>query len=331
MVICTVIIGVGLLVRSLMQPDDVILAGKKKVSLQLQWFDQAQFAGFYVAKEKNFYDTANLDVRIIPGGYNVNPIARVMQGEADIGLATGDQVLISRAEGRSIKAIGTVFNTSLACFMSKKNSKINSPYDLVEKKVGVYRGFDTENVLLSMLKKHGIRPEAVKIRDAGSIEAFVTGELEAFPSYIFNEPVSMKEKQIEVNIMRPSDFGIQFYSDTIFTSQEYWGKNRDALEKFLQASARGWLWAKSNPNEALDIMFRHRGFGSRTQESGKHQQEQLKIVLQYIGAGPRNEIFYMERSVWGAMEQSLYDIGKLKKRGHIQGLCDFTILEEATN
>ena len=89
------LLAVGLVYKSVQHPPDE-QKGKTQIRLQLQWSPQAQFIGFYVAKAKGFYDAQKLDVKILPGGYNTPPINSIISGNADIGSATGDQVLISR-------------------------------------------------------------------------------------------------------------------------------------------------------------------------------------------------------------------------------------------
>lgn len=113
--------------------DRSIHEGKARVTLQLQWFDQAQFVGFYVAKQKRFYSEEGIDVSILPGAPGSNPIRPVLDGNADIGIATGDRVLTSGAERYDIKAIGTVFGRSMGCFMSRESESIQNPHDLVLK------------------------------------------------------------------------------------------------------------------------------------------------------------------------------------------------------
>lgn len=308
--------------------DDLQLAGKTKLRLQLQWFDQAQFIGFYVANEKRYYAEEGLEVDIIPGGFNINPVMKVRMGEADIGIATADQVLLQKAEGHDIKAIGNVFNKSIACFMSRKSLNIRSPQDLIGKKVGVYRGFDTENILLSILKKHNIDEKEVNIRDAGSFSAFITEEIDVFPSYLINEPLFAEEKGIPVNILYPDNFGIQFYSDTIFTSGKYLESNRKVFVRFLRASAKGWDYAEQNPNEALEIMYRYTRSSGAQLSSSAHQKKMLQKVIEHLRGGAKNEMFFMDRTRWESMEQSLFGISKLKTQGHVGHLCDFTLANE---
>jgi len=321
--------AIGLLVwKSWVNPDDIRLEGKTKVRLQLQWFDQAQFIGFYVANEKGCYAKEGLQVEIIPGGYNISPIMKVRMGDAEIGLATADQVLLQKAEGHDVKAIGNVFNKSIACFISRKDLNIRSPQDLVGKKVGVYRGFDTENVLLSILKRHNIDEKDVNIRDAGAFSAFLTQEIDVFPSYLINEPILAEENAVQVNVLYPDDFGVQFYSDTLFVSGKFLEQNRDVLRRFLRASERGWAYAEQDPEGALDIMYRHTRSSGEKLTSSAHQKKMLQKVLEHIRGGSTDKMFFMDRTRWDSMERSLFGIGKLKTQGHVGRLCDFTLANE---
>lgn len=317
-----------LIYESWNKDDDVKLAGKTTIRLQLQWFDQAQFIGFYVADSKGYYAEEGLTIKIVPGGFNINPIMKVRMGDADIGLATADQVLLQKAAGHDIRAFGNVFNKSIACFISRQDLNIQAPHDLLGKKVGVYKGFDTENILLSILKKHNIDEKNINIIDAGSFAAFLANELDAFPSYLINEPMLAKEKGIPVNILYPDDFGVQFYSDTIFTTEEYLKNNRASLARFLKASERGWDYAEQNPEEAIDILYRHtRSSGSKL-SSSSHQKRMLQKVLEHIRGGPQNRMFFMDRTRWDSMERSLFSIDKLKTQGHVGELCDFTLANQ---
>jgi NitT/TauT family transport system substrate-binding protein len=314
--------------RSSLYRNDVELAGgTERVRVQLQWFDQAQFIGLYVAAHEGFFKREGLDVQITPGGYQTNPVLQVRNGQADIGLATGDRVLIEAAERADMKAIGTVFNRSLAAFMSKRSARISSPRDLRGKKVGVYVGFDTENILHSLLRKHNVPENSLTIVPAASVQAFINGELDAFPVYVINEPLSMQDQGIEVNLMRPEDYGIEYYSDTYFTTERYWRAHRPALVKFMRAAARGWEFAEQRPDQALAIMYEVARNVPRSE--APHQKAMLMVALQYLRAGEKKQLFYMSRDRWEAMEASLHDIGRIKTTGNVSSLCDFDLVSEA--
>lgn len=297
------------------------------IRLQLQWFDQAQFIGFYVALHERYYDDENLDVELISGGFNTNPIQRVMSGTADVGLATGDQVLLRRSGGMPLKAIGSVFNTSLAAFMSRTESGITAPEHLIGKKVGVYEGFDTENILRSLLHKHRIPSSEVQIVGAGALQGFIQGEMDVFPAYVINEPLTVTRQGIDVTLMHPDKFGIEYISDVLFTTENYWARNRDLLARFLRASARGWALAETRPDRALKIMYAV--VENLTEQDRLHQEAMLREVLRHVRAGPESTFFFMAKARWERMEESLFAIGKLPTTGLIEELCDFQLVDES--
>jgi NitT/TauT family transport system substrate-binding protein len=297
----------------------------RKVRVQLQWFDGAQFAGLYVAKNNKYFEREGLDVELISGSYTIDPFQVVREGKADIGMATGDRVLIEGATKKEIKAFGTVFNKSLACFMSKKD-RIKDIADFRGKKIGVYRNYDTENVLLAMLKRQNIPQNEVTIVDAGLLDSFKKDEIDLFPSYVINEPISMKLEGTLVDIHYPESIGVEFYSDTYFSDKKYWAENQEVIKKFLKASAEGWREAKNNPEAAMKIMF-----GMITnmtyEENHKKQLMALEEAIKHLGAGNQGKINLMESHRWLEMEKSLKDIGKIQTLGNVNDLCDFTAVE----
>lgn len=315
-----------LLYKSFNREDDKKQAGLIKVRLQLQWFDGAQFDGLYVAKNKKFFEEEGLDVELISGSYSIDPFQVVSEERADIGMATGDRVLIQFAEKRDIKAFGTVFNQSTACFMAIQN-KVETLNDFKGKKIGVYSNYDTENILKSLLLKNHINTNEVTIVQAGDIAAFRKGEIDLFPSYVFNEPVTMQLEGIQTKLFYPKDYGITFYSDTYFSTNKYYKNNRDVIKRFLRASAKGWDYAKNNQKESIKIMFdiiKNMTFN----ENHIKEEMSLEVIAKYLGDGNEKKINYMQREKWIEMETLLVKIMKIKQTGIIDDLCDFKIIDE---
>ena len=317
-----------LFIFSLRNEDDIKLAGKTKIKFQLQWLDQAQFAGFYVAKFKNFYNEEGLDVEIVPGGFITNPIQLIQTKIVDIALVTGNKLLVAKAENHDLKAFGTVFYKSIACFMSKAESKILIPKDFVGKKVGVYRGYDTEHLLYAMLHKNSIPKEEVNIIDASALVAFKKDELDVFPSYIINEPIQMELENYKIHLITPDNEKIQFYSDTFFSTTKYWKENKEIIERFLRASARGWNYAKNNHDETINIMYDTR-YNLSPDSTRTHQLKMLKESCKFLLKSTADYYFDMDKTRWDAMEQILYEIGILKGTGYVDKLCDFQMIKNA--
>lgn len=325
LVVALAILGF-MLYKNFTRDDDKKQAGLTKVRVQLQWFDGAQFAGLYVAKNNKYFEDEGLDVELIPGSYAIDPFLVVSEGRADIGMATGDRVLIQFAEKRDIKALGTVFNQSLACFMGLKG-KVESLENFKGKKIGVYSNYDTENILKSLLLLHNINTSEVTIVQAGDIAAFRTGEIDLFPSYVFNEPILMQLEGIQTKLFYPKEFGVSFYSDTYFSSINYHKNNREVIKKFIKASAKGWEEAKSKQDEAIKIMF---SMIKNMTFNENHIKEELSLeeIVKYLGDGNARKINYMRLKKWEEMESLLVKIGKIKQAGNVNSLCDFELIDE---
>lgn len=305
--------------------SNVFSPNKDKISIQLQWIDGPQFMGIYMAEHKDFFRKENIDVEIISGGYATNPFETVRSGRAHIGIATGDQVLIQKSKGEAYKAIGTVFNKSMACFMAKeKTAKYFT--DIIGKKVGVYKNFDTENILLSMLLKKGINLDSLEIISAsGNLESFFNNDIDFFPSYRFNEPITAELRNVPVKLFKPEENGIFFYSDTFFCKEEFLSKNKDLVKRFLKAVSKGWEYSKENPDESIDYLIN--SFNTFTTENKAKMKKELEVILKHIGAGNNNKPLVMEKSKWEQMEKMLYEINKIDSLYNIDELCDFNLIK----
>jgi ABC-type nitrate/sulfonate/bicarbonate transport system substrate-binding protein len=326
-------VGGGFLVwKSLHSPADRVLAGKNKIRFQLQWIDQAQFAGFYVADSMGFYRDEGLDVELIPGAFNVNPIAKVVSHEADIGMATGDQVLQRSADGLRLKAIGTVFDHSVACFVALTNSNITKPEDLRGKKIAVFRSYDTDNLLRVLLKHLNIAESEVTVADAsGDVAQLIKGEVDAYGAYVFNEPLELKAKGHSITVISPEANGIHFYSDTLITTPEYLRDNRDLVVKFIRASRRGWEYAKAHPDEAVDKMIQLNRGMARDPDALAAQRRMCLSVIENLQSASGRSIFTMDPSRWQEMTAELISVNRLGVdfQQKLNDICDYKVAEEA--
>lgn len=323
---CAVIIFGILLYLSIDKKTDKEQAKLVKIKVQLQWFPGSQFAGLYAALDQKYFEAEGLDVELIAGGFGINPFDIVRGKRADIGIATGDQVLIQSYDKKEFMAFGTVFNRSIACFMAKKG-KVSGLEGFKGKTVGVYRSFDTENILLAMLKQHNINTNELKIVDASILETFYKDEINIFPSYRINEPITAKlEKNLDVDLFNPEDYGVQFYSDTYFATSEYFKNNKDVLKKFIKASAKGWDYAKKNQALTLKAVLNYNK-NLMTKENEEKERLSLQEAIKYLGDGNNNQIHFMDKNRWKNMEKLLFGINKVNSEGNIEAICDFTMFE----
>jgi ABC-type nitrate/sulfonate/bicarbonate transport system substrate-binding protein len=295
-------------------------SGHEKISLRLQWLHQAQFAGFYIAKEKGFYADEGLDVTINPGGQDFNAATLVASGSDDVGIWTADQVMLSYSRGMPLRALGTVFSRSLTAFMVTKESGITKPKDFEGKTVGIYYGYDSETIYVHLLKKYGV--DRSKIKETAlqyDLSRFFSGEVDVWPAYVINQPLTAKKAGVEVNVLTPDQFGVNYYSDTIIVNEKTLRNKHDEIVKFMRASELGWRYALDHRDEAVDVVMKTAPHLDR-----EVQRMMLDVVAQYIGQ--RNPMFAMDRDVWNSIANILTEQGLLKEAPNLDEMLDASMV-----
>ncbi|MFC2073908.1 ABC transporter substrate-binding protein [Campylobacterota bacterium] len=227
----------------------------EKVSVQLKWFYQYQFAGIIVAKEKGFYEKAGLDVTIKERDPAFNNIEQVIKGESEYGVA--DSVILRyRAEGNPVKVIATIFQHNAMVLISKKESGIVSPYEMKDKKISYQEGLD-DSIITSVLAFANLKDKDFIKRPMDFTHMdFISGEVDVSEAYISIEPYWLKEKYgIDVNIIDPKNYGIDFYGDLLFTTEDEIKHHPQRVEAFKNATLKGWAYALQHKEEAIDIIL----------------------------------------------------------------------------
>ena len=244
----------------------------KPIRLQLQWFPQAQFAGYFAALDKGYYKDEGFDVTILPGAVEIVPATVVAGGQAEFGISWVPRMLAPRESGADGVVIGQIFQRSPTLQVSFKDKNITKPEDLRGKKVGSW-GFGNEAELYAGLHKAGIDPanksDVNIIAQQFDMVAFGAGEIDAAQAMIYNEYAQVLETKNpktgklytpdDLNVISWEQYGTSMLQDAIFAS-EAWLKqagNEDVAVKFLKASFKGWIFCRDNPTECVDIVLKH--------------------------------------------------------------------------
>ena len=229
------------------------LNANEKVVLQLKWFHQFQFAGYYAAKEKGFYDEVGLNVEIRQRDLKYNNIDEVINGNAQYGVA--DSILILyRLKQQPVVIVSPIFQHSPSVFISLKKSNISSVYELNNKDILFYPN-DTDGFsLLAMIKKFDLDVNLVRERYKDDYMRLINNEVDVMPAYIANEPFLFKEKGYDVNIINPTNYGFDMYGDMLFTNEDEAKNNPIRVEKFKEATLKGWKYALENKEEITQLI-----------------------------------------------------------------------------
>jgi len=237
------------------------------VSLQLQWFVQAQFGGYYAAKDKGFYEEQCLDVTILEGGVDIVPQTVLAQGGADYAIAWVPKALSSREQGAMITNVAQVYQRSGTLQVSWADSGISTPADLAGKKVGNW-GFGNEYELLAAIDAAGLTPtgDMEMVQQQFDMQALLNREIDAAQAMTYNEYAMVLEavnpdtgelyQPADFNVLNWNDFGVAMYQDAIWALQERLSDSayQDQTQRFVTASLKGWIYCRDNAQECADII-----------------------------------------------------------------------------
>lgn len=294
--------------------------GVENVSIRLKWFNQAQFAGIYQAKEQGYYKQDNLNVTINPGGLEISPIQMVASGTDQFGITSGNQIILARDKGIPVVAIATIYKNSPIVISSLKEKNITSPKDLVNKKVGVVYADDDEIVLKSLLKNQGIDVSKVTLEPKTfDLSQLIAGKIDAEVDYEMNEPATLKSKGLDVNLIKPRDYGINFYGDTIFTTEDMIKNHPDTVKAFVKNTIKGWEYAFANVDTSADLTLVY-----NDQLDKGLQKEFLNLSKDLVISGKVGE---SDSATWNSIQDVLIDQEIIKNRVDVEKLFSNSYLK----
>ena len=276
------------------------------VKLQLQWFAQAQFAGYYAAVDQGSYEARCLNVEIVEGGVDIVPQQQLGSGAVDYAISWVPKALVSREEGIDIVNVGQVFQRSGTLQVSFADSGINSPEDFAGKKVGNW-GFGNEFELLAGSRQAGLEPgtDYELVQQNFDMLALISGEIDAAQAMTYNEYAQVLETTNEatgelytaddLTVINWNDVGTAMLQDAIWADGARLGDEAydDQTTRFIAASIEGWIWCRDNQDDCVDVVLAN---GSTLGQS--HQTWQLNEINKLIWPSPGGA---------GVMDKALWD------------------------
>ena len=226
----------------------------KPITVQLKWKHQFQFAGYYAAASKGFYQQAGFNVTLKEATPQIDPVEEVVSGRADYGVANSE-LMLYRLNGAPVTALAAFIQHSPVVLMSLKSSNIFSPQDLIGKKVmyppGPY-GANTRGILL----KEGIALSQIEsIPLSFDINDLINHNVDAMVGYVTDQPYLLQQRDVAYNLIDPRNYGIDFYGDTLFTQERRVDQEAEEVAQFRAATIAGWRYAIQHPEEVIDILL----------------------------------------------------------------------------
>jgi NitT/TauT family transport system substrate-binding protein len=263
----------------------------KKVKLQLQWVTQAQFAGYFAAKDQGFFKKFGLDVELLEGAVDIIPQTVLAQGNADFAIAWVPKALASREQGANITDIAQIFQRSGTLQISFKDKNITAATALKGKTVGNW-GFGNEFELFAGMTKAGLNPgsDVKLVQQEFNMTAFLNGDIDAAQAMTYNEYAQVLEAKnpatgklfqpSELNVIKWQDDGTGMLQDAIWADTAKLKNDtayQDTAVKLVAASIEGWAYCRDNPEKCRDIVV---AAGSKLGNS--HQLWQMNEINKLI-------------------------------------------------
>ena len=246
-----------------------------KLTLQLQWVTQAQFAGYYVALDKGYYKEEGLDVTIKPGGPDIAPPQVLAGGGADLMLNWMPSALAAREKGVPLVNIAQPFKSSGLQLTCRKETGITSPEDFRGKTIGVWF-FGNEYPFLSWMSQLGIPTDGgsngvTVLKQGFNVDPLLQKQADCISTMTYNEYWQVIDAGFapeDLVVFKYEDQGVATLEDGLYVLEENLADPAfaDRMVRFVRASMKGWKWAEENPTDAAMIVLDNDASGAQTEE-----------------------------------------------------------------
>ncbi|MBB6521254.1 GGDEF domain-containing protein [Pseudoteredinibacter isoporae] len=226
---------------------------RTRIRIQLKWFHQYQFAGYYIAQEKGFFREQGLNVELIEGGPDIIPPEKVAYGNVEFGVGNSS-LLVDYGNGMPIVAIAAFFQHSPFIILARQDENLKTIRDLEGRSLMIS---DHSHEIVAFLKLAGVdiskisrTPHTGNIHD---ISEESRHRVDASTAFLSNEYYDISRTKIPFIAFQPRDIGFDIYGDTLFTSKDYAESHPDTVRAVKEALIRGWRYALNNMDEAIEI------------------------------------------------------------------------------
>lgn len=293
----------------------LLMLGQETVTFMPQWKPQTQFAGYYVAIEKGFYEEEGLSVILdhFGGSSTGTAIEQLEKKKVDIITSQLVSAMIAREHG--LKLINVLQTSQLNGLMCAAHFPIDSPRALDSTRVGRWKvGFG--EICDVFCAKNNLSIDWVSYIQG--INLYVSGAVDALLCYSYSEFILLELATGGIppeNVVRFRDYGLNYPEDGLYVTEDYYKKHPDTVEKFVRASRRGWDYTREHPEEALDISMKFiREFNVATNIVLQKRMLQEVLNLQVNPVTGRADYAPISREKFEELNADLYAAGHMKNR-----------------
>lgn len=292
---------------------------QKDISLMVQWFPQAQFAGYIIAQEKGFYEDLGMKVTIKFSDGTDSPLQEVIDNQVDFCTGWLSQAIMLRSENKPIINICQILQRSSLILVARKASGINSPADMKDKLVSNWGG-DFSIQPTAFFRKADIDIDIIP--QSFRIDGFLVGAIDVTSAMYYNEYHKILQAGIDDDELVTfffSDYELNFPEDGIYCLEETYIENPELCRNFADASLRGWEYAFQHKEETIDVVMKYcRTYHMQTNRS--HQEWMLNAIESALKYRVGDKI-----KDWGVLSRQDYETvaGELLKQELIKAIPPF--------
>lgn len=267
----------------------------------MKWHHQFQFAGYYAAQTQGFFAEEGVEVELVEGGVDRPPLDAVVSGRADLGISDAD-ILRARMRGAPVVALATIFQHSPYILMSRRDSA-----DLIDRNLMVSDDQGASQNL-AMLRKEGLPIDWIHfIQHNWNLDSLISGEEDAISTYITAETSQMRARGIEPHVIRASNYGVDFYGDTLFSREAFVREHPREVAAMIRATRRGWLYAMEHRDELISHILTLPGVIERgiNEQNLRYEADAMELLI----SADLVEIGHMNPDRWLRMSQTFLDTG----------------------
>jgi ABC-type nitrate/sulfonate/bicarbonate transport system substrate-binding protein len=302
----------------------------KQFTLQTSWIPSVQFSGSYIADADGYYADEGLDVEILPGGPDVDPLAVVAAGQADIGLSNADFVARANAEGADLVIVAAGFQKNPFAFLSSPDAPIETPDDLVGSKIGVPGGDDA--IVNAFLGVNDIAEgEVTKVPVGFDVAPLVSGEVDGLVAFYTEQPPTYKDATGKDGVtLLMGDYGLDVYAQVYAVRRDSLDDpdSREAIENFLRAEIKGWNAYVDDVAHAVDLTVNDYAADGGLSADLQTASANLQLDLLISPDTEENGLLWISDE---GIEKNLATIEALGVEGADDSIFDTSILNEVAN
>lgn len=296
-----------------LQPTAPAAQAPRQVIMAMPYIPNVQFAHFYIADKKGYYAAEGLNVSF-DYNFETDVVKRVAQGNVQFGAASGDSVLLARAQGLPVVTVATISQKFPTVFFSKAGANITTPADLKGKTVGIPGRFGASYIgLLALLYANKMNESDLQVQEIGfaQVAALSEDKVQVASGYGNNEPVQLDQQGVKVNVIRVADF-YPLASDGLIAGETLIKEQPDVVRAFVRATLRGMQDVIANPDEAFTIALTYIPEAKRGDPALQRKVLQETLPYWQSDLTAAKGLGYTDIASWKATHRFLRDSGLLK-------------------